>query len=240
MVTHSEGLLHTRILRHCFALYQDGHYKNAALEAMTQVELALKEKIQNAGISEKRYGVFLVKNLFGKDRPSIKLRVPFGDELQSAAEALFTGAFKYYRNYCAHDGSKVDQTTSFRIMILASELLDLIGATSVSFADVGGIDGIVKAGAFRDKKTLVDLLNLLDGYTMPDEEPDGFYDQFYGQGYSDSQLDAVLELELVQYHVAEYVPPAELADDPWLPETLGWYELTDLGRKALVEGEKSL
>lgn len=39
-----ESLLHPRVLEHCKKLYMDEHYKHAALEAMTQVELALKEK----------------------------------------------------------------------------------------------------------------------------------------------------------------------------------------------------
>jgi hypothetical protein len=39
-----EALLHPRVLRHCESLVNSGHYKHAALEAMTQVELALKEK----------------------------------------------------------------------------------------------------------------------------------------------------------------------------------------------------
>lgn len=235
-----EEVLHPRIVRHCLPLYRDRHYKHSALEAMTQVELALKEKLETKGIEENRYGVFLIKNLLGEDRPSIKLRVPLGEELQAEAEVLFRGAFKYYRNYCAHDGSKVDETICIRVLILASELLDLIGASSLSFADVGGLDGLVKAGAFRDEAELIALLEFLDGYTLPDEVSDGFWEAFYARGFQESQLDAVIELRLVQYHVEDYVPSIEeVIHDPFLPSTIGWFQLTDLGKRALAEERRS-
>ena len=56
-----ESLLHPRVLEHCKKLYVDEHYKHAALEAMTQVELALKEKSE----VKDKFGVNLVTNLFG-------------------------------------------------------------------------------------------------------------------------------------------------------------------------------
>src|SRR6266705_1847978 len=83
-------LLHPRVLRHCESLVNNGHYKHAALEAMTQVELALKEK---SGVDGK-FGVNLCADLFGTGK-GVKLRVPFGEESQRAAERLFTGAFAY-------------------------------------------------------------------------------------------------------------------------------------------------
>ena len=39
-----EELLHPRIEAKCLQLFMDKHFKHAALEAMTQVEIALKEK----------------------------------------------------------------------------------------------------------------------------------------------------------------------------------------------------
>jgi len=44
MNSELEELYHPRILKHCSQLVVDGHFKHAAIEAMTQVELALKEK----------------------------------------------------------------------------------------------------------------------------------------------------------------------------------------------------
>jgi len=98
-------LLSIRIVKHCLPLYENGNFKDAAREAMVQVEQALKEKIQ---IDRNLFGRNLVVTLFklgGKDR-NVKLSVPFGDDLQQAAQTLFEGAFAYYRNYVAHDGGK--------------------------------------------------------------------------------------------------------------------------------------
>lgn len=121
-------------------------------------------------------------------------------------------------------------------MVLASELLDLIGASSLSFADVGGIAGLVKAGAFKDKEELLDLLEFLDGYRLPDEAVDGFWEDLYEKGFRNSQLDAVIELDLVHYRVEDYVPSTyELLYDSY-PDTMGWFELTDLGKRAVTEG----
>ena len=221
MYINIKDFLNPRIEKHCLPLYCDGYYKHAALEAMMQVELALKEKISSEGGSkDKRYGVFLVKNIFGKNHPSIKLKVPLGEDLQSDAEILFTGAFKYYRNYCAHDGSKVDAVIGLRIIVLASELLDLIGASELSYEDIGGIDDIVKTGAFKDKVTLHSLLDFLDGYTLPDEVSDGFYDDLYERGFDDSQLRAVLEFGLIIYRMEDYLPPPDLKYDSSLPDTI--------------------
>ena len=230
-----EELLNPRIIKHCVPLYRDGHYKHAALEAMIQVEKALKEKAGEGG-DIKGYGVRLVTNLLGKGK-GIKLRVPLGEDLQQQAKTLFEGAFAYYRNYAAHDGTKIDQPICLRIMVLASELLDLIGASSLSFADVGGIEGLVKAGAFKDKEELLSLLEFLDGQYLPDEVVDGFWEDLYEKGFRDSQLDAVIDLDLVHYRVEDYVPrPYELLHDHSYPDTMAWFELTDLGKKAVAEG----
>lgn len=227
MNVNFESLLHPRVLTHCKQLYIDGHYKHAALEAMTQVELALKEKSE----VKDKFGVNLVTNLFG-DSKGIKLRVPFGDEMQRHAETLFKGAFAYYRNYCAHDGDKVDGQTCLRVMVLASELLGLIGASKLSFADVGGIEGLVKAGIFPSKDNIVDLLCSLDGFTLPDDEPDWLDNHLLERGYTFTQVDALIDSGLVEYISQEYIVPVELLDvQDTLPKTVRWFQLTELGKK---------
>ena len=47
-------LMHERIVQSCFKLYEQDHYKHAAREAMTQVELALKDA--SLAPSTKNYG----------------------------------------------------------------------------------------------------------------------------------------------------------------------------------------
>ena len=45
----------------------------------------------------------------------------------------------------------------------------------------------------------------------------------------------MIELDLVQYQVEDYVPhPYELLHDHSYPGTMGWFELTDLGKKAVA------
>jgi len=273
MNVNFESLLHPRVLSHCRQLYVDGHYKHAALEAMTQVELALKEK---SGVKD-RFGVSLVTNLFA-DGKGIKLRVPFGNEMQGQAETLFKGAFAYYRNYCAHDGNKVDGRTCLRIMVLASELLDLIGASQLSFADVGGAAGLVKVGIFPDKDGVANLLCILDvgslgfrgvtvqfaafcrhilgkitaewpdmasnkcsprkvpktldGFTLPDDDPGRLDDDLLESGYTLTQVNALIDTGLVEYVSQEYIVPVELLDvADTLPSTVGWFQLTELGKR---------
>jgi uncharacterized protein (TIGR02391 family) len=227
MNVNFESLLHSRVLKHCKQLYIDGHYKYAALEAMTQVELALKEK---SGVKDK-FGVYLVTNLFG-DGKGIKLRVPFGEEMQKQAETLFKGAFNYYRNYCAHDGNKVDGQTCLRVMVLASELLDLIGASRLSFADVGGIDRLINAGTFPSKDSIISLLHLLDGYTLPDDESDCLDDDLLERGFTFTHVNALIEVGLVEYVSQEYIVPIELlAERDTLPNTIGWFQLAELGNQ---------
>lgn len=227
MEVEFELLLHPRVLSHCKQLVIDGHYKHAALEAMTQVELALKEK---SGV-KKEFGVNLCRSLFGKG-DGIKLRVPFGDEMQAKAEDLFSSAFSYYRNYAAHDGSKIDRQTALRILVLASEMLDLIGASDVSFADIGGIPGLVKSGVFRDEASLCDLLRFLDGYTFPDVVVDGLYEELALRGFGSQHVQALVETGLIEYLEQPYIPSAEeLADQVLPPDTIGRFELTALGKE---------
>ena len=181
-----DDLLHPRIAKHCMKLVDDDHFKHAALEAMTQVELALKEK---ADVKD-NYGVRLTKALFGQEN-GIKLRVPFGEDLQKEAEALFSGAFSYYRNYAAHDGARIDQRACLRILIVASELLELIGASDISFTDIGGIHGLLQKGVFKDEPQIYKLLDFLNDNILPDHVCDGFYEDLASRGFSKSQLQAV-------------------------------------------------
>lgn len=58
MKINLDNLLHQRVIDKCKTLYEDGHFPQAALESMKQVELALKEK---AEIKEKLFGRRLVK-----------------------------------------------------------------------------------------------------------------------------------------------------------------------------------
>jgi len=225
-----EELLHPRILKHCSQLVGNGHFKHAALEAMTQVELALNEKSGTKYL----YGIALAENLFG-DGKGIKLRVPFGDDMQSKAEQLFKAAFAYYRNYAAHDGSKIDKIICLRVMMLASELLDLIGASAVSFADVGGVPGIIKTGIFKDEDQIKKFLRLLDDYVVLDSNIDRLNEELAAMGLGEDNVKAVIDLGLVEYVDKPYVPSLiENRDTSLAPDRIGWFTLTPLGKEIIA------
>ncbi len=227
------SLLHPRILDVSGPLVDDGHYPEAANQAMSQVELAMKEK---SGIRDK-YGVRLAESVFGPGA-GIKLTVPFGDDMQKKAKDLFTAAFGYYRNYTAHAGRNVSRVTCIRVIILASELLDLIGASEKSFFNIGGLPGLVREQVFNDAEEVRRLLRFVDGYQIVDDVADGFYEELATRGFTDEQLKAVYEVGL-----AEFVVDSENAlrwtgnDDPLIDTvTIAHFALTNVGRTVL-DGE---
>jgi len=236
-------LLSARIQKHCLPLWDGGHYKHAAHEAMILVEQALKEKGLTKAYS-KKYGQTLITSLFriGGKETSVKLRVPLGEDLQTQAERFFQGVFSYYRNYTAHDGSKIDNRISLRIMIIASELLELIDASALSFSDIGGVNGLLAKGVFENKEQLLSLLTSLSGY-FPDGDIDGLREALFGNyGILEHHLEAVLELDLVRYYEDDYFPDEDEMKSVWIndspPQTLGHFELTELGERFVIELKK--
>lgn len=225
--------LHQRIIDKCVPLYEGNHYSQVAFESMKQVELALKEK---AEIGNKLYGVKLVNHLFGQGE-GVKLKVPLGNELQEEAKKYFDGAFSYYRNYVAHDGSKIDEIISIRVMIIASELLYLIGASSISFAEIGGVKGLVKSGIFDSESQINDLLIFLSEQQLPNEVYDGMFEQLAEKGYSDKQYQSMFDFDLIEYHskMMDHAFPGEPED--W--DSFGWLELTHQGRQVLNQAKNA-
>lgn len=223
-----KDILHPRIIKHCEKLYDDGHFSHAVLEAMKQVELALKEKSGET----KKFGVQLVASLFGKGN-NIKLRVPFGDELQEKAKQLFESTFSYYRNYAAHDGSKINNIQSFRVMIIASELLDLLGMSSISFADINGIEGLIKLGVFKDEKSVINLLISLDEQVILDNTIDGLLEELAKEGFSYEQMQSLIEVGLLEYKSEKYIPTIDDLNDWAIPNEIGHFSLTVLGKELI-------
>jgi uncharacterized protein (TIGR02391 family) len=220
-----DTILHQRIIDKCMSLYKDGYFTCAALESMKQVELALKEKSRTG---EKLFGTRLIETLLGS-KDGIKLTIPLGDELTDKAELLFKGAFGYYRNYAAHDGSKINKVICIRIMVLASELLDLIGASSISFTEIGGVKGLIKHGIFAEESQITDLLSFISSQACPDDCFDGLFEDLYERGYTDHQFQSVFDLGLIEYKEMDH----NIINKPPNLETLGWFELTPIGQKVL-------
>jgi uncharacterized protein (TIGR02391 family) len=224
--------LSPRIEKHCLKLWQDEHYKHAAREAMIQVELALKEK---GMVINKRFGKTLINSLFtpGQEFKNVKLRVPLSDQLQDQAKDYFGAVFAYYRNYLAHNSSNVDKNTALRVLVIASELLDLIDASSLNYEDLGGLDGLLNSGIFDTEDQLLGILKTCKGYALLDHDASGLRDNLFSEyGISEQQLDAVFELDLVRYIDTEFsISEYEVVEG-------GWLELTEVGKEFLDEINK--
>ena len=114
----AEELLHPRIVKNCLTLYADGHYKHAAQEAMTQVEQAIKEK---TGLGH-QYGVNLVKHIFGQG--SGVSCVSHSDLTCREKPKRYSMPRLVLSNYATHEGDRIDEMCAFRVMVLATELLN--------------------------------------------------------------------------------------------------------------------
>jgi len=228
--------LHPRILKKCISLYKNGFFPDAAFNAMKQVELVFKEKV---GIEDEKqlFGARLYEKILGSGK-SIILKVPLGDELQKEAKELFKSVSSYYRNYLAHkEGNKVDKIICTRILIIASELLDLINASSISFTEIGGAEGLIKQGIFENVPQLSNLLSFLSSQVFPHEAFNGMFEGLAERGYTKTQYQIIFDLDLVKYHseIRNHSSPGELED--W--DDFGWIELTPQGRKIFAQIQNS-
>jgi hypothetical protein len=176
------------------------------------------------------FGRNLVEAVFGS-KDGIKLIIPLAENLQEDALDLFKGAFRYYRNYTAHEDSNINNVSCIRIMVLASELLDLIGASPISFTEIGGVKGLIKHGIFTEESQIIDLLSFLSSQSCPDECFDGLFEDLAISGFTDHQYQSVFDLGLIEYKykTMDYIFPKE----PFDLDTFGWFELTPIGQKVL-------
>ena len=215
-------IIHPRIIESSIQLYENGFFSQAALESMKQVEMALREK----GIAPyDLFGDRLVKWIMGHGE-HITLSVPLGDEFQDKARMLFRGAFAYYRNYAAHDGAKIDNKICFRIMILASELLDLLDASMRSFEGIGGIEGLIKSGLFNRAEDIKLLLEFLDRQQFIECDYSNYETELTLKGFNKLQVEAMfafgftkmedletgIDLEAGQFH-STYIEEVILTEE---------------------------
>jgi hypothetical protein len=124
-----------------------------------------------------------------------------------------------------------------RILIIASELLNLINTSSISYTEIGGIEGLIRQGIFENKSQLSNLLSFLSSQVFPHEAFDGMFEDLTKRGYSDKQYEIIFDLGLAEYHseVRNHSFPGELED--W--DDFGWIELTPLGRKVITQIKNS-
>ena len=123
-------------------------------------------------------------------------------------------------------------------MIVSSELIELIGASLLSYKDIGGMKGLIKSGIFKSEESVRNLLKLLNGYTIEDDVVDGFFEDLYENGFTDGQMHSVIELGLVEYITEKYIPTMEeVKHSHFIPDEVSCFDLTNLGKK-LIESKK--
>lgn len=220
-------LLHERIKNNCLKQLENNEPTSAAREALIQVECALKEK---GIVQEKIYGVRLINHLFSNNK-EIQLVVPFGD--QESVRRYFIGTFAHYRNYLIHNSIKITQEQSMRILIIASELLDLINASRRQFMGEDTFEGLIKLGIFHDKNQIFNFLQYIDGQYIIDDICDGFYEDLAEKGYSEEQMFNMIELGLLEYKEEKIIHTFDEPID--YSEYIGTFHLTYQGMKILEE-----
>ncbi len=136
--------LNPKINHHCLPLFNNEHYPECA--AMKQVELNLNKKL---GIVKFTPVTKIIWDKFS-DGKGVKLRVPFGEEQEENAKLLFHGVFRHYRNHAAHQDQNITKKTALRIMIVASELLDLLDVCYLSIDEIGGIEEVKAVLGIKD------------------------------------------------------------------------------------------
>jgi uncharacterized protein (TIGR02391 family) len=224
-----DDLLHPRIIDNCISLFRDKHYRPAAHEAMIQVEQALHEK----GLYDKSlFGRKLIKYAFG-DKAPINLEVPLGKKFQEQAKTYFESVFSYYRNYTAHEKSPINSIVCLRILVIASELLDLISASSIPFKGVETIDALVDGKLFQSRDEFYKLLRFLNGQQFPGEVFDGFFEELAENDFSNKQYSLMFELDLVVYKNTDWQEESPMGDI--IEDKYGWFEVTPLGKILLQE-----
>lgn len=223
--------LNSKIEHHCLRLFENGHYPECAHTAMKQVELNLKKKL---GIIGYEPTTNIISDKFSKGK-GIRLKVPFGEEQQENAKLLLLAAFKYYRNYSAHQDKNITKETALRIMLIASELLDLLDECHLNIEELGGIEEIKRVLQIKDNETLEELLTFIDGQWVADDACDGFFEGLHEKGFGNDQYDRLFELNLICYEFGPYEPTK---DESHPPEEIGFFRLTALGKEVVEQIRK--
>lgn len=232
MEIDSKEFLNPVIMHHCLCLFENEHYSECALTAMKQVEMNLNKKV---GIAGYKPAAKTITEMFS-DGKGVRLKVPFGEKEQENAKWLFYGAFKYYRNYSAHDGANITKANALRIMMIASELLDLLDVCYLNLDELGGLEEIRRILRVKDDAQLQELLTYLAGQWVPDDAFDGVFEGLYKRGFDDYQFEKVCELGLLYYESKPYEPVDENDILEW--SEIGFYRLSDLGKEVIERIEK--
>ncbi|MEN6644097.1 MAG: TIGR02391 family protein [Armatimonadia bacterium] len=222
-------LLHPQLRDKCMLLFSQEHFIEAARDAVVLVEDELRRK---AGCTSHYYGVKLVDHVFGKEDP-VRLRTVLDAERHRAAEQFFKGTFAYYRNYVMHHASGIHRDKCATVLVVASELLWLVGAGVSVFKGEETLNQLICTGQIDSARQLGMLLQYLDGRILPDEVYDGMFEMLADNHVPTEVFELVHDLGLVEWTRRDVVEPADQALGGYPTELIDIAELTDDGREML-------
>lgn len=226
--------IHQRLQSKAIKLFEDKYYTESAKEALLQVEVALKEKFpfEHDAIT----AVQFIDKYFIDDKKAIKdnrikLLCKYGE--QGKLKLFFNGVFSHYRNNLNHKDIDLNKIESFRILIISSELLDLIDTSQISYLGDNKLDGLIKMNIFKDKQEFVSFMEFIDGQYIIDYACNGFFEDLYNSGFNDEQYEAVLGYGLVSFDVSKIDHSNDTNDFDSINDEIGFFNLTELGKKEL-------
>ena len=222
--------LNPKINHHCLLLFENKHFTECAHTAMKQVEINLNKKV---GINRFAFAVTTINKMFSSGK-GVLLRVPLGKNQQENAKLLFKGAFQYYRNYTAHNQEHIDDKIALRVMVLASELLDLLDCCTLDLEELGGVDEIINIFQIQNKNRLNQLLTFIDGQYIIEDISDGLFEDLASNGFSYEQYEKLFELNLVfceESHNQEKGSNCGLSHPEYF--TYFKFKLTEMGHELL-------
>lgn len=231
MQTDINTYLNPKIIHHCLLLFENKHFNECAHTAMKQVEINLNIK---GGVNGFEPAVKTIDKMFSSGK-GIRLRVPLGENQKENAKKLFEGAFKYYRNYTAHNQEHINDKIAFRVMIIASELLDLLDCCTLDLEELGGVEEIINIFQIQNAKRLYQLLAFIDEQYILEDISDGFFEDLASNGFSYDQYEKLFELNLV---FCEELPCQEMESNiinSIHPGYLTYFKLTEMGHELLQE-----
>jgi len=219
-----EEILHPRIKESSLEIFNIEDYNASVTQAFKVVEEYLREK---GKITNNLVGKALMSSIFRKEnKPKIKLSLPFDlKEAQPKAVKYFESVFEFYRNYFAHNTSKIKNENAIRYLCIASDLMYLLDESFIPMSGIDQIDKLIDYDIFPDTKSFIEAIEYIDGQHIVGDDPSSLYED---GTISQEQYEFIGGLGIFFYHHLEYY---EKEIDYYVDTD--YFELTEEGQNIL-------